>query len=248
MEKIASIRTYSLHNDEQLQMMNDFDGAVTKAGAGELGVANQVPAFKAALAVVVAAMRVEQGSATTTEIENLDSMRDNTLLGIYKRVDSALHSPVAAEAASALVLQRIIDKYGDVRSWEYSAETNSINLLLLDLQATTMATHLQAVGIAAWVAALKTQNDQFLAAYNKRDSEIAARASGNTKAARKPLDVCYNTMVDTINATIQLGLAKPVAITFVKEWNLRVQHYRELINERRSNGKSNKNDVAAPKA
>ena len=68
MEKIASIRTYSLHNDEQLQMMNDFDGAVTKAGAGELGVANQVPAFKAALAVVVAAMRVEQGSATTNEI------------------------------------------------------------------------------------------------------------------------------------------------------------------------------------
>lgn len=247
MEKIINIRTYDLHNDEQLQMMSDFDGGVNKYGAGELGVANQVTPFKTALAVVVAAMRTEQGSATTAEIEGFDSSRVKTLFGIYKRIESSLHSPVPAEEASAMVLQRIIDKYGDLRGFEYTAKTSSINLLLLDLQAAAMTNHLQVIGITTWVTALKTQNDQFLAAYNKRDIELASRTSGNTKAARKPLDVCYNTMVDTINATIQLGLAKPAAITFVKEWNLRLQHYRELINTRRT-ASLQKIDNTTPKA
>ena len=229
MEKIKTIPLSKLVNDLHLQLMNELRSRVTAATAAELGVATQYPAFDAAVTAQATAMRTEQGSALSPEVNRLDMLRDNTLYAIYRRVDSAVHSPIATEAASGVALQRIIDKYGDVRNDELNAESNSITLLLTDLQLPANAAHLLAVGINTWVPLLKTQNDQFVALYGKRNLEFANRASGNTKAARQVVDTAYRALIDTINATLQLNLAKPAAIAFAKEWNELLLRYKTIV-------------------
>lgn len=229
MEKIKAISLSKLPNDLHLQYMTEFRSRSVTIGVGELGIANQFPPFDTAVTAEGVAMRVEQGSAFSPEVERVDMLRDNTLYAIYKRVDSAVHSPIAAEVASGVALQRIIDKYGDVRNWELNAESNSINLLLADLQLAANTTHLQNVGIATWVPQLKAQNDQFITLYGKRNLELANRTSGNTKAARQTVDNTYRVLVDTINATVQLNMAKPAALAFVKEWNELLLRYKTII-------------------
>lgn len=243
MEKIISIALTSLTNDLHLQLMTECKTRIAVYGAGELGIASLLAGFEAALAVQSLSMRTERGHALSPEIVRVDKLRDNTLYAIDRRVDSAVHSPIAAEAASGMVLQRILKKYGDVRSWEFNSETSEINLLLADLMLPANATHLQTVGIAAWIPQLKTQNDEFVATYGKRNAELANRPSGNTKAARRPVDMAYRSIVDTINATIQLNLAKPAAGAFVKEWNVLLKRYKTLIVQHRGeNGKSSANE------
>lgn len=239
MEKIITIALSSLTNDMHLQLMNECIRRLDKDETGELGVSEQTEELKEAVAIETDTMRTEVGHALSTEIVRLDKLRDNTLLAIDRRIDSAVHSPIAEEAASGLVLQRVFNKYGDVRDWEYNSETNAINLFVADLLLPENALHLQTIGIAAWIPQLKAQNDEFVAVYGKRNFDLANRTSGDTKTARRPVDIAYRKIVDTINATIQLNIAKPAAIAFVKEWNELLLRYKTIIAQHRGSAGKN---------
>ena len=230
MDKIQNFPLTLLPNGLHLQLATDWGVEVNRYGAGELGLGNQIGPFITAKDAEAAAMRVEQGNALTGTLFDYDTQRDNTMWGISTRIDSSLLSPIAAEVASAKVLKRIMEKYGDVRAHEYNTESAELNLMLTDLQLAANAPHLQALGLTSWVAALKTQNDLFQTTYNKRDGENSARVSGNTRAVRRPVDAAYRTMVDIVNATVVLGQAKPVAFQLIKEWNVKLDRYRTLIN------------------
>lgn len=231
MDRIQNFPLSQLTNGMHLQLSTDFGAEINRYGAGELGLSNQIGPFNAAKDAEATAMRVEQGNLLTQSVIDYDTQRDNTVWGIATRIESSLLSPVAAEVASARVLKRIMDKYGDVRSHEYNTESAELTLMLADLQLAANAPHLQALGLTSWVSALKTQNDLFQTTYNKRDSENSTRTSGNARAARRSVDAAYRTMVDMINATIVLNMAKPAALLFAKEWNVKLNRYRELINQ-----------------
>lgn len=229
MEKIQSFPLSQLPNSQHFQLATDFGVEATRFGISELGLTAYFPAFTAAKDTEAAAIKVDQGSATTELIFDEDVQRDRTFWGISTRIDSSLLSPVAAEVASAKILKRIMEKYGDVRNHEYNAESAELNLLLSDLLLPANAPHVQTLGLTAWVATLKTQNDLFQVNYNKRDNENSTRSSGNTRAARKAVDASYRIMIDVINASVVLNLAKPTALLFIKEWNLKLDRYRTLL-------------------
>ena len=240
MEKIQNFSLHNFHSNEHGQFMTDVDTFILKYTALELGIDALYPTFKRLLVDEEQAISSELGSNKTERIKYLDVLRDNTLNAIYGKVESTLKSPFTDEAESARVIQHIIDIDGDIRNWPYNEETNAIANLIRKLQQTANVAHTDRIGITAWITALKTQNDDFQVLNNDRNEEFAGRTNGNTKEARKAIDPVYNQIVERINASIVLEVAKPVVAHFVNELNQKITYYKTTIANR--NGRNNKNN------
>lgn len=237
MEKIESMSLRELRNNEHFQFMTDVDTLITTCQSGELGIDALYPSFKEMLNAEDAAMRIEQGSSKSKTLEEVDKERDDTWFAISTKIKANLKSPVVVEMKSAEALKRIIDLYGDVRTLTYNEESAAVTNLVSDLLKPENASHLSNTGISVWVPELKSRNEQFQVLFNERNSELANRESGNVRAARKQSDSIYEQIVERINASIVMGLAKPVTDGFVKELNEKIGYYKTTLAIRAGNNK-----------
>ena len=229
MEKIGLLSLQKLHSNEHAQFMTIFSTLIKNWNAEALGVESDFVGFEKLLADEEIAIRVAAGSALSSELERIDILRDNTWNAIWGRIQSTLQSPIDSEVKAAMVLKRIFDIDGDVRNNPYTEESNKLTNLINDLQKDENLPSLNIVGVTTWVAALKSQNEQFIAVDSSRNAEFAGRPSGNTKAVRKLIDPVYQTIIEKINATVVLGTAKPAAISFVSELNEKIAYYKNAV-------------------
>jgi len=221
--------------------MSDFNALITKHSAAELGIDSEVFEFNTSIGVQETAMRMEMGSSKSKSIEQLDLVRDKTWNAINLKVKATLISSFADEVASAEVIMRIIDSYGDIRNLSYNEESTAMTNLLTALLQRANTVHLQKVGLTAWVAEMKKQNDEFQAAFNERNAEYAGRDNGDVRITRKTIDPIYNRNVDKINASVVLGVAKPTVATFVGEVNEMISYYKTTIAARNGRNKDKDN-------
>lgn len=240
MSKIESINLHALRNNEHFQFMTDFDVLVTNIQPIELGIEGLYPEFKTTLETEDATMRTELGSSRSKIIEELDSLRDRTYKAMVARLNATLLSPIEAEAESARLVKRIFDLYGDVRALSYNEESAAISNLISDLVLPVNAAHLGQMGMTHWANELKNQNDQFQSEFNRRNTELSGRQSGDVRSIRIQIDQLYNKIVEKINASIILEVAKPVVYRFVDELNEKIKYYQTTLAAR--NGRSKKDE------
>lgn len=226
--------------------MTDVETLIVKHTAAELGIDGIFTSFKNALTAEDTALRVELGSSRSKTIEEQDKLRDKTWNAIYTRTKSSLLSPMDDEVASAEVVMRILDLNGDIRNLPYNEESAAMSALTTNLLLPANATHLEKVGITAWVNLLKTQNEEFQTLFNERNAEFAGRTSGDVRAARRAVDPLYEQIVDRINALLILGTAKPVASIFTADLNERISYYKTTLTARSSRNKSKSKDAITP--
>ena len=229
MQKIEIIALTRLRNNEHFQFMTDVDHLITMSQPAELGIEQLYPAFKTTFTAEDAAMRAEFGSLKSKSIEELDHLRDQTWNAILLRVKAAQLSPFTNEAESAEVIMRIIDRYGDIRAISYNEETTGITNLVTDLLLPANTEHLNKVAIQRWVPELKSQNEQFQTVFNERNVELSGRVSGDVKAIRVQIDPIYEKLIERINATIVMEVAKPAAINFVSQLNEKIKYYKTTL-------------------
>ncbi|NVO09938.1 MAG: hypothetical protein HXX16_08265 [Bacteroidales bacterium] len=249
MIKIESIGLFRLRNSEHHQFMSDLDAQIVKYSPTELGIESEHAEFSHSLGVVENAMRMELGSSKSKHIEQLDLLRDRTWNAINQKVSATLLSPIADEVASAEVIMRIMDSFGDIRGLSYNEESTDMANLIITLMQRPNATHLQKIGITTWVAEMKKQNDDFQTTFNERNDEYAGRESGDVRLTRKVIDPIYNRIVEKINASIVLGVSKPSVEPFVNGLNEKINYYKATIAIRdgRSKGKDKEStDTATP--
>lgn len=245
MIKIESFGLAQLHNNEHFQFMADFDALIIMHSAAELGVDSHYSPFKSALSVEEAALGIEQGSSKSKAIEDQDKLRDKTWNAIYTRVKSGLLSPIDDEVDSAKAIMRIFDLNGDIRNLSLNEESAAMSTLTTNLLLPANATHLEKLSITTWANLLKTQNEEFKALFNERNTEFANRPSGDVRAARRAVDPLYAQIVERINATLVLGTAKANATTFATDLNERFDYYRTTLAARASRSKSKNQETIA---
>jgi hypothetical protein len=243
MEKLEEIALSRFRNNEHFQFMTDVDELITTATPLELGIDGIYPPFKAALIAEDATMRTELGSIKSKAIEVLDTLRDKTWKAIFLRVESTLLSPFSPEVDSAHVIKRIIDLYGDLRSMSYNEESAAISNLVNDLILPANVVHTNLVGISMWVNELQMQNEQFKGIFNERNAEFAGRESGDVRAIRIQIDPLYEKLVERINATIVMEIAKPAAIKFVVQLNEKIKYYKTTLASRNGRSKTEEKPV-----
>lgn len=232
--EIETIALHALHNDEHFQLMTEVDTLIEENKAEDLGITTVYPDFKQTLKAEDAALKVEESSSLTPSIKETNTLRHTTWSAIDKRIDSTLLSPIADEVPHAEALRRIVDLYGNPRGHSQEEESSILTNLTDDLLKTENATHLAKVGITAWAPELKKQNDALISLVKQRNKEIAERGNGSVKSVRTLLDPKYLKIVDMVNATFTLEVAKPAATTFVNELNQRIKKYNTIIAARKT--------------
>lgn len=229
MEQIIDFSRGRLRNNEHYQFMSDFSKMITATSPETLGIENQFPTFTAVLSKEGIAIGVENGSSISKKVSLLDVRRDNTWSAINSRIKSTLTSPVDVEVESAALLERVMNQHGNVRELPYNEETAAVQSLVSELQNETYAPHVDQTGLTSWVEALKSQNDEFAATFNLRNTELAGRPNGNVKSVRQQLDPLYDEIVNRINAAITLEIAADGVETFVSELNEKIRYYQNTL-------------------
>lgn len=231
MEPIESVGLFKLRNLAHYQLMADFDSLITKTTTTQLGITTLYPAFRSALTAEETALRSEQGSLRTKDIEEQDTRRDNILQALGLRIQSCMVSPLAEENTAAQPIKATIDRYGDLKNRTYNEETAGITQLVAELQQASLSANCDKAGIAQLVAELKISNTEFSRLMDERNAELASRTAGDVRAIRKTIDPVYHQIADHINAQITLNLAKPATISFVSQWNEKLRYYRKTLNQ-----------------
>jgi hypothetical protein len=229
MNKIETIDLAALHNDEHYQFMSEVDASIGTTKAAELNAATAYPLFQQALKDEDAAMKVDVGSSLSAELQALDKQRGNTWNAINKRIDSAVICPFADEVASGKVLERIFNQYGDPREVGDNKTSSVITKLVTELLQAGNATHLEKVCVATWVSELGNENASFIDKVKLRNTEESERPNGDVRVARQVVDPLYKIIVSKVNDSFFLNEAKPVAIPFANELNLRIKKYKAII-------------------
>lgn len=194
-----------------------------------LSIQDQYPVFKNALTAEDVAITKERGSSKSEEIAIMDRLRDQTWRAIITGVDAALICPIDIQVKAAGAIKRVLDLYGDKRKADYPAESAVISNLVTDLLSVTNINHLDTLHITDWVKALKDENDEFRELFGDRNTELSAREAGDVRSARFRVDPALEEIVEKINATIVLGLAKPEVANFANEYNQLLTYYKNLI-------------------
>lgn len=142
---------------------------------------------------------VSQKSDLTPVIEEWDSKRDNTYVGIRTMAEALSRIGTDAQkAAASRVLDRCTQHRIDVND-RYEDEGEKIAQLCQDLQG-ALASDVETLGLTAQVAQLKQENDQTEHYLELRQQERAAVTPQAMKQARLASDEAYEELTAVINA------------------------------------------------
>lgn len=224
---------FRLRNNEHFQFMSDVEVLIKKHDSAMLGIDSEYIDFSNQLKFEGVAMQAELGSNISKVIGQADRQRVRIWKAIYGRVKSTRLSPFESEAESAEIIMRVIKSFGKIHGLSYNECSSIISNLIAILTEPANAIHLQKLGVEAWVDELRKENERFQNLFNDRNAEYASREQGNVRFVRRPVDQLYTCIVERINATIVLGVAKPAVLSFAGELNETIAYYRTTLHIRK---------------
>jgi hypothetical protein len=232
MEYILSrILLVAMRNETHVEFTRDARDLVKRSGPGALGVTTQFAEYESVVNAEQALFEIITKSTLTPELEGLDVERHDDYHGLAATVAAALHHPEAEKRAAAVVIHAIIEHYGDISRKAYDDETANVDDILREFDTTANKAHIVTLGIAVWVAKLKSTNDAFVAKMHDRDTEAAQRPIASMKEARATTDKVLHTILARVEAMIILnGIDYTAALApFVREWNVLVERYKHRL-------------------
>ena len=236
--EIITLYLINLRNEEHYKLNLDFTKLVTQYTPAALGIEAKYPAYLAAFNSETAALNVVRGSVLTDGLFVADSERDNTFSGLAGTIKSALNHFDPETRAAASRLKLLFDTCGNLATKPYDQETAAIIKLVSDMEG-AYAADVATLGIAGWVAELKTRNNAFDSLKNTRYDENTAKPQQNLKEARQKTDTAYRAIVKRINALIEVNGDTAYA-GFVAALNERIENYQRVLAQRQGrNAKDN---------
>ncbi|NOU18108.1 MAG: hypothetical protein HOO91_11190 [Bacteroidales bacterium] len=233
MDKIETMGLFRLRNSEHCQFMSDVEVLIKKHDPVVLGIDSEYTDFSNQLKLEGVAMQTELGSNMSKAIGQADRQRVRIWKAIYGRVKSTRLSPFENEAESAEIIMRVIKNFGKIHGLSFNECSSVISNLIASLTELANAIHLQKLGIEAWVDELRKENERFQNLFNDRNAEYASREQGNVRLVRRPVDLLYTCIVERVNATIVLGVAKPAVLKFASELNETIAYFRTTLHIRK---------------
>lgn len=185
----------------------------------------------------------------TKTVKEYDTDRDSLYTGFAGTVSNAKKSPVQVQAAAAEQLDEVVKRYGVDTSGEYEQQTMRTEQLCADL-LTNYQSQLTALGLTAWVEALRTKNQEFQAAMNARTNDQAGYVRSELSQLRLDMIAAYRNFVKMLNVVL-IYEGDTAYATVVDQMNAEVRHYKQIITRKggtvsgtTGNGGSNDNENA----
>jgi len=242
MKKILFFDLHSLQNQEFSQFTAEISKLIIFYTATKLGIVTLSPAFEAAMEELVKALQAEKGSVYTKTITQSDAYRDQLEHGFYLFIECCLYHYDPDVQTAAEHIQRILDKYGDVRRLPYNKESGAItnrNTELLNNYAAEIST----AGATEWLTKDNDANNEFISHFGDRANEVAARIVSNVRDARINVQNTYEAIITRINALSEVNGDADYA-EFIDKVNYYVDYYKNTLSARK--GRSKADTTTAP--
>jgi hypothetical protein len=180
----------------------------------------------------------------TSELEDLDKLRDGALSAFLNALKAMQSTPNAVKQQAARYLMFIRDKYTLSTSDEYMKETTAISQFVQEIEGDAQAmAALATTGLDDWLTDLKTKNDAFLAKMNERTEAQAGQQKGIVRERRLAVESAYRNLTKLINAMAICEVPAGFSFTSVIDLlNSEIEHYRQIIARKGGGGGSSQNN------
>jgi len=168
---------------------------------------------------------LSQKSLLTDEIAHADKERDTLFTGYRTAVKGFLNMPIAALAKNARELWQHLADYAIDPQMQLERETGLITNLCTDLVG-KYATQVQALGLKAYVDALKTANERVETLLVQRTTDNSTKVVGALRTAREASDKAFRNLSKVVNALAILGNPADYA-AFIDFMNTLIKRYKE---------------------
>lgn len=199
---IQKVRSHALRSSELLQFLFDVTKLCSQQSKKSMKLDNVSAELKVDTDSFDQAFRLDQASAITRELTNLDAHRDECITGICLVLDGYTRYFEPVVKAAALALKNNLDKYGNrIYEMNYQAETSTINSLVKEWSTNDiLKAAVNTLNLGNWVNELKNANDLFNERYLKRVDEKASAPQIKSFDARKKAISAYRKLVQQIEA------------------------------------------------
>ena len=242
MKKILFFDLHSLQNQEFSQFMSEISKLIILYTAAKLGIVNLSRPFVGALAELAKALQAEKGSVYTKTITQADAYRDQLEYGFALFIESCLYHYDPAVQTAAGHIQRILDKYGDLRRLPYNKESGAITNRNTELTG-NYGNDLTTAGAMEWMNKNNDANNEFINHFGDRANEIAARIASNVHDSRIKVQDIYEGITTRVNALSEVNGDTEYA-EFIDKVNYYVDYYRTTLAARK--GRQKEVTPAAP--
>jgi len=231
MKKIIFLDLHLLHNEEHYQFHFDVKKLFEYFTPDKLNIGSLYPVYESAFEDEVNALQIERNSEISKNIAEADAFRNQLYQGfVWLQEAHTLHSDNAVQEAARRI-GSVIEKYGDVRTLNYSQESTAISNLCQELK-NNYSTELFAIGGKQWLTNLAEANEDFKSQFGSTSIEESDNISGIMRNAREIIDPLYTAFITQINAqTAVTGEAN--YSEFISQLNNYVNHYKTLVAARK---------------
>ena len=173
----------------------------------------------------------------TSELEDLDKLRDGALSAFLNAMKAMQSTPNAVKQQAARYLMFIRDKYTLSTSDEYMKETTAISQFVQEIEGDAQAmAALATTGLDDWLTDLKTK-------MNERTEAQAGQQKGIVRERRLAVESAYRNLTKLINAMAICEVPAGFSFTSVIDLlNAEIEHYRQIIARKGGGGGSSQNN------
>jgi len=241
--RIDAIHFAKLRNEEHYQFHIEFDKLVENALDKDiLTKSHEYIAYYSLLIDEGIALDLLKRSVHSSEIAEADEDRDAVFHAINENVKATLYDFNPHKKQAAGRLEMAISEYFTHANMAFDEETLAINNLLQDINI-NYQNEIAALGLADLIKLLRIKNNYFNSLSNDFVIETSRRTLFRMKEVRQSIDLAYANIIHRVNVMIFVNGIDYFTF-FIKQLNLLIKAYRELITERRGSN-ANVDEVLA---
>jgi len=230
---INAIDLRTLRNVEFLRFGADFYGLVNSNNPVVLNIEPQLMSFKIKLDETSGLYKLGLSSPFTLELDLLDERRDKSTIGISGLIESYCYHFDANIVLAANLLLTSLNLYGrGIAKLNLPSESGTIDAIVKDWEnKPELTAAITLLGLAAWVAELKTANQLFEQKYLARTEEYGAANPDTLKSKREETVVAFYELRKFLDAN---SVLHPNAVyeKLINSLNALIDQYNTLLSTR----------------
>lgn len=238
-----SIDFIALRNAEYLQFLSSTIDVVEDNDPAVLNVLPQLTSLKSAYNISTDLFKLPQDSPLSKELLSIDARRNNGILGIIGVVRSYKKHFQQEHRDAAKLLHNTIKLYGKkIYRMNYHAKSAIVSSWVNNWEDNPgLATAATLLHLDDWIAELKASNEAFIANYDLRTQEHAAKSTATFKQKRKEGMAAYHDLINHLEARA----ITDVSVNYKKvlsEIDALLDQYKVLLHSRKGHKKKQKKD------
>ena len=235
MSKVTAFTLSTLRNEEILGMSLEI--AEKLKNVKSVADSAQGKAFLDAIPAYASALDLEK-TLTYKDLVLADAAVDQAITGLRMHLQALLGYPDDDTREAARQIWNAIDQYGSPTQLNFQEEYAIVARMLETLEAIDSVIFVKAT-VAAWLSALRTRYDAFMAMMKSYDAERAAVQPGAVKNARQALVAAWKPLCDLINGLAIVSPSDELE-SLIAEMNTRIQSKKTALKQRKSAKKTAK--------